>query len=188
METFALVFNIIVAILVVAFTIYIWTCLLISKGGKRPPFIPSIGKEKKIIIEKASEYITKSKKKMKIMDPGCGSGSLLLPLAEKFGKHNFVGIDLGIIPYNLIKKKSEHLKNVEVYNDDMFKHSFKDVDLIVCFFTSQFAPMFSEKVLKDAKKGCVIISNSTELPNLKLIEKIPFRSWFFKSYVYVYRI
>lgn len=188
MSTFALVYNIVVLVLIIIFTIYAWHALLTSKKGTYPPFVPATGQSKKIIFDKVSEILEKSPKSLTVLDPGCGTGTLLIPLAKKFPQHNFVGIEWSF-PYFYAKIKSRGLKNIRFIHDDMFKHSFRDADVVVCFVVDKLAPMLSEKIRSDVKKGSEVFSIYVPLPEMKQKEKIAYKHFgCLESSIYRYKL
>lgn len=189
MENLALAIYVLTIILMVIFNIYIFYCVFASKGGKFPPYVPSLGVAKNLVIKYVAKILEKSKKPLTVLDPGCGSGTLLLPLAKVFKQHKFLGIEWSKFPYSIAVKGAKGLKNVELIYDDMFKHSFKDADIIFCFVFEQFAQRLADKIVKDVKKDCIVISNGVPLPSLKLKEKIECTHLlFFKSSIFVYEL
>ena len=152
-----------------------------------PPYVPSFGSEKKVIIARVDEILKNATNTKTIIDPGCGTGSLLISLAKKYPEHKFIGIEWGKIPYLICKFKSRNLSNISVVQNDMFKCSFKEADIIVCFLMDPLMEKFGNKVKEDAKKNLVIFSNSFEIPNIPLSEKIETKRFLFMKNVYVYK-
>lgn len=152
-----------------------------------PPYVPSFGQEKKVIIAKVDEILKNSPESKTIIDPGCGTGTLLIMLAKKYPQHKFIGIEWGKIPYLICKFKSRNLPNISIVQNDMFKCSFKEADIIVCFLMDPLMEKFGNKVKEDAKKNLVIFSNSFEIPNIPLSEKIETKRFLFMKNVYVYK-
>ena len=75
---FLLTINIICMVLLA----WIWIAIIKLYTNKHyrecPPYVPSFGIEKKIIINRTAEILKKTNRKLIILDPGCGCGSLLL--------------------------------------------------------------------------------------------------------------
>ena len=68
-----------------------------SDFGEYPPFFPSFGRMKKVCLSEARKILAESKKVLKIIDLGCGSGSLIIPLAKEFPQHEFYGYDWDVV-------------------------------------------------------------------------------------------
>ena len=87
----SLFFAVLLFVLAVAYNIKI-VCDFIKCGGKEPPFICSIGKVKKTVLDEARRFL-KDNNQAKVTDLGCGSGTLLSPLAKEFPLIKFVGYE-----------------------------------------------------------------------------------------------
>lgn len=170
------------------FMIWVMIKLLFIKEYREcPPYVPSFGQEKKFITQRVGEILSNTTETKTILDPGCGTGTLLISLAKKFPQHNFIGIEWGYIPYLITKLKGRKLKNLTVIHNDMFKCSFKEADIIVCFLMQPLMERFGKKVKEDAKKDLIVFSNSFEIPNIKLSEKIETNRFLFVKNIYVYK-
>lgn len=172
----------------------IWYCLIIvrllvsKEYRKYPPFVPSFGNEKKILIEKVRDVLKKSKKELVILDPGCGTGTLLLKLSKEFPNHKFVGIEWNKIVAKICAVRAWGRKNFQVICDDMFKHDFGQADIVVCFLMPEMLDKFSQKLMKDHKKEQIIFSNSFQIPNLDLIEEVKTGKGLLFKNIYIYKL
>jgi SAM-dependent methyltransferase len=179
------------AVLILA-ALWIWTVIIklfLNKEYREcPPYIPSFGKEKKVIIDMVGKILERSTIPMTILDPGCGTGSLIVQLAKKFPQHKFVGIEWGKLAYLIAKFKTKNLKNVILKQQDMFTYSFADANIIICFLMQPLMERFGNKVKQDAKKGLIVFSNSFYIPNIELSEKIETGKFLFIENVYVYKL
>jgi len=153
-----------------------------------PPYLPSFGKEKRIIVSRVGEILKNSSKEMTILDPGCGTGTLLIGLAKKFPNHKFVGIEWGRPAYLAAKFNARNLKNVTVIQQDMFTYPFNEADIIVCFLMPPLMERLGNKIKTDGKKGLTIFSNSFEIPNMELNEKVETSRLFFIKDIYIYKL
>lgn len=188
MNLFLYYFLNIFNILLTLFLIRVMIKLALNKEYREcPPYVPSFGQEKKYIVETVGKILSDTNEPKTILDPGCGTGSLLISFAKKYPNHKFIGIEWGLIPYLITKLKARKLKNLTVVQNDMFKCSFKEADIIVCFLMQPLMEKFGNKIKKDAKKNLVIYSNSFEIPNLPLYEKIETKRFLFIKNIYVYK-
>lgn len=153
-----------------------------------PPFFPSCGNQKRIIIERISELLSKSDKPLKVLDPGCGCGSILIPLAKKFPQHQFVGIEWDFVVLNITRIRSHKLNNMTLYRDDMFKYSFSDYDIISCFLIEDIMPKFTKKISSDIKSKCWLFSNTFKMVDIEPFEVIKTNSGFLRQNVYIYEL
>ena len=99
-----------------------------------PPgvFIPR--PETELLVDCAIEYLSKSKDSLKIIDFCTGSGCILLSIAKKFPNHDYIGLDKSKLAIKTAEKnrKSIGLKNVQFFNQDIFKYNQSKADLLLC--------------------------------------------------------
>lgn len=185
---FLLTINIICMVLLA----WIWIAIIKLYTNKHyrecPPYVPSFGIEKKIIINRTAEILKKTNRKLIILDPGCGCGSLLLKLAKKFPEHQFIGVEWGKFAALIAKFRARKLKNVQILCQDLFEYDFSQIDIIVCFLMDTLMEKFGDKVLKEHKKVQIIISNTFKIPNLPLYEEIKTGKCLFFKNVYIYKL
>ena len=99
-----------------------------------PPgvFIPR--PETELLVDCAVEFLSKSKDSLKIIDFCTGSGCILLSIAKKFPNHEYIGLDKSELAIKTAEKnrKSIGLKNVQFFNQDIFKYNQSKADLLLC--------------------------------------------------------
>ena len=99
-----------------------------------PPgvFIPR--PESELLVDCAVEFLSKSKDNLKIIDFCTGSGCILLSIAKKFPKHKYIGLDKSELAIKTAEKnrKSLGLKNIQFFNQDIFKYNQSKADLLLC--------------------------------------------------------
>lgn len=135
--------------------------------GKYPPFVVSFGEVKKDMLGEAEKLISQFGRNMKIVDLGCGSGSLLLPLARKFPECSFYGYEWDVLPYYLAKVKSRNFKNLTIYKKDFMKENLSDFDLILCNVGTGLETDLGNKLNSEINTGAVVLSEIFKLGALK---------------------
>ena len=95
-------------------------------------FIPR--PETELIVDCALEFLSKSKDDLQIIDFCTGSGCILLSIAKKFPNHQYIGVDKSEIAVKTAQKNRDSLglKNVQFFNQDIFKYSQPKADLLLC--------------------------------------------------------
>jgi release factor glutamine methyltransferase len=95
-------------------------------------FIPR--PETELLVDCAIEFLSKSKDNLKIIDFCTGSGCILLSIARKFPNHDYIGLDKSKLAIKTAEKnrKSIGLKNVQFFNQDIFKYNQSKADLLLC--------------------------------------------------------
>lgn len=163
-------------------------CIL-SGFIKNPPIIPTTGKTYKTIIKKVSERIKECElndtfKPFKVVDAGCGFGTLIVPLAKKFPQHQFIGIEHSYIPFWIAKFRGRRISNMQIIHQDIFDYDFKDISFVICFLLPSIMDKFTKKCLQELQKKSYIFSNRFKLVGLEPFETIDLGDNF--SYIYLY--
>lgn len=184
---FLLVYEIILIILIVIFDIYIFHEIWHNFKSKNPPFVPTVGKQRKVIVKEVSDFLESAKKKCKIIDPGCGTANILIQLAKKFPQHEFVGIELNGFWYKVASRRAKKISNLKIIHNDMFNESFKNADVMICFIFDRLIPKLSEKIKAEANKDVRVYSNGFKFPELELIKEFKFDRGIFRHSVFYYK-
>ena len=179
---------------IVLLILALWVCCIVFKlyfvkgYSNYPPFVPTLGNVKKEEFLRLSSILKKTPKPLKILDPGCGTASLIAKLAKDFPQHSFVGIEWNKSLYKIAKFRNRNLPNVNILCQNMFDYSFKDIDIIVCFLMEPLMKRFGEKIKKEGKQGLVVYSNTFSIPNIPLYEKIKTKKFLVFGNLYVYKL
>jgi len=157
---------------------------MVNSGCMRhAPPVPTSGKVKEAMIADMAEFLQKKNKQV-IMDLGSGWGTLLLPLAKQFPKHQFIGIEYGCIPYWVSKLRSRKIKNLTFYRQNFFNSDISKADVIFMFLLSHLMKKVSIKCLAEAKEGCLLYVNRFSIPNMKPEKEVRLGSKYDTYYVY----
>lgn len=189
---FAFYFLLTVYTICICLLIWIWTIIIrlyINKHYREcPPYVPSFGAEKKVIIARVREILQKSAQPLTILDPGCGCGSLIVKLAKEFPQHHFIGVEWSKFAAAIADLKTRKLKNTQILCQDMFDYDFGQADIIVCFLMDTLMEKFGKKIAYDHKKPQIILSNTFAIPNFPLFEEIKTGKNFFFKNIYIYKL
>lgn len=180
-----LYFSLFFAAFACIFEIYLLFSYVRCKG-KYPPFVVSFGRVKKDMLNKAEEIISSHKSSLKIVDLGCGSGSLLIPLAKKFPESHFYGYEWDVFPYYLAVLKTRKVNNITIYKKDFMKDNLGKFDLILCNLGTGLEKDLGCKLNKEISKDKIILSEMFKLTELKE-EAISSTLCGIKSNIFLYR-
>lgn len=175
------------AIFCIAFQLYLLYAIIISKNCKYPPAVPSFGNMKKIAIREA-EKILSANKNMKIVDLGCGTGGLLLPLAKKFTNHSFTGIDWDNIALSICRSRSKKIKNISLVKENFLNSDLSEYDLILCFLDTKAIDELNKVLKNKIKNEAIILSLAFEMKDLELLEEWNAKSYGMPLKVYKYKL
>lgn len=159
-----------------------------SGFGEYPPFFPSFGRMKKICLREAREILAQSEKPLKVVDLGCGSGSLIIPLAKEFPQHEFCGYDWDVVPFSIASFRARHVKNVQLFCEDFTKAGYGDADVVLIFGGKKLFANWGERFAAELKNGTRVISEAFPIPQLAAEKEIEAPSYGMPLKVYTYRI
>lgn len=147
------------------------------------PAVPSHGKVKKAIIEEAAEMLKNSSGKI-VMDLGSGWGTLLLPLAQMFPEHKFIGIERGLLPFITSKWRARNLKNLFFYRKDFFTTDISDADIVFVFLLTSTMEKLTSKIKSEMKSGSTVIANRFPMKDEVPDKEVNLGSKYYTYYVY----
>ncbi len=124
------------------------------------PYVP-INQRAAKMIARLPELATARR----IIDLGCGTGSLLAPIAKSHPAAKLVGIDYNATVLRLARWRSRWWRNKPTWIlGDMFAHSLQPYDVIVGWWVPDFAKRLLPKLLAECKPDSVIITYMFALP------------------------
>ena len=174
--------------LIVWIYVVIFKVLFVKNYKDYPPYFPTFGRAKKIILNSVAQQLKKSLKPGSVVDPGCGTASMIYKLAKKLPKHCFTGIEWNWLLYKIAKIRCRKLKNVNILYQDLFDYSFEDTDIVICFLLEPLMLRFGKKLKKEAKKDLTVYSHIFQIPNLTLVEEKKSGKYFSFEKVYIYKV
>lgn len=139
------------------------------------------------MLFKAEEIIKCGGKILKIVDLGCGSGSLLIPLAKKFPQHHFYGYEWDMFPYFLANWRIKRLKNLTIYRQDFMKENLEKFDLILCNIGVGLENCLGQKLNREISEDAVVLSEIFRLSALKQEEVFSSKICGIKTNIFLYR-
>lgn len=187
MDIVFLLFALLLCVGCIVFELYFLYAVIISKNCKYPPAFPSFGNMKKITLQEARKFLNNSDKPLKVIDLGCGAGTLLVPLAKEFPQHQFVGYDWDWFVTKIICFRTRKFANVTIVRDDFMKADFKIYDLLLCFLDTKAAEDLSLDLKDKIKENAVIISSAFELKDMQPSEILDAKSYGMPLKVFIYR-
>lgn len=168
--------------------VYYWSTFFKSEGGKYPPFIPSFGRSKRVVIEEVANILKKAPQNFVVADLGCGSGTLLVELAKAFPQHNFVGVEWDAVPYHMALRKLKKYPNIKIARENFMKANLAFYDVVICYVGNKLSYELGNKLNHELKRSAVVVSEIFELDCLKEERRIEVSMLRKKLNVFVYRV
>jgi hypothetical protein len=129
----------------------------------RIPYYPTSKKTYDLVANAVLLNLDENKN---IADLGSGFGGLIFYLAKKYPQHNFIGYELGIIPYLTSLIRSTLYINVKIKYKNFFLIPLNNLDIIYAFLSPVAMLNIEKKLSEQFKNKGIFISNSFPLPNL----------------------
>lgn len=156
----SLILLIVIIIFLVGAIILVLTYLLSTFMGQ--PFVPTRSEDTAQILG-----IANMKKGDKLLELGCGDARFLAFAVEN-AEVDGTGVELNplLVLFANIRGKLRGLKNFKVLLKDVRKVSYKDFDFVYIFLFPSLIEQVQDKLLKECKKGTVVISHGFVVPAL----------------------
>lgn len=182
----ALLLAVLLYILAWVFLLYTIISFFVFKGWKYPPYVPSLGKVKKTLLNETAKVLMDSDKSLVVADLGCGDGRILARLAKKFPQHHFIGYEWNPLPFRLAQLRFKKYKNVQVFQVDLMKQDLKHIDVAICYWSSKDS--FGDKLKRSLSKSAIVLSEIFEIKGWKPHQVIQSRVLGFKTKVFIYKL
>lgn len=124
-----------------------------------------------------------------ILEPGCGWGSILFPVARQFPKAQFIGYECSPIPFIccVLFKKVMGYTNVRIMKKDFSRADFSGVNIILTYLHPKAMSVLQEKIENEISGSVYTISNTFQFSDWQAVKKYPINDAY-KSSVYVYKV
>lgn len=174
-----------IIVVIIVIVSLVFTYLTVSSGFiHSSPSVPSCGKIKTSMLNSVAEILEKSTAPMTIIDLGSGWGTLLLPLAQKFPQHHFIGYEIGRLPHFISSLRGKSLKNIRFYRQDLMEANISSADIVFLFLLPSIMKKLAKKCCQEMKHPALIYSNRFKLPDIKGHKKISLGSDYYSYYIY----
>lgn len=146
------------------------------------PFIPT----DKNLIKKILDSLS-LRDGMKIYDLGCGDGRFLFEAAKRVHITG-IGYELSPLVWTLaqLKKWLSGSRSIKIFLKNYHQSNLSDADIIFAYLLPKYMPLLKNKLTREIKKECIVISNSFKLPDMdaKIIQTIHDPAGFQPIYIY----
>jgi precorrin-6B methylase 2 len=120
----------------------------------------------------ALDRLIASRRPARILDLGCGTGTVLVALAHRHPDSQFTGIESAPAPYLIARLRARGQPNIQVRRGDFFATSWADQDLIYAFLSPVPMSKVGEKAMREMRPRSMLVSNSFAIPGLQTTEVI----------------
>ncbi len=100
-------------------------------------------------------------------DLGCGTGTVLCALAERFPDARFVGWEVAPLPWLWAKWTTRHLPNCRVHFGSFWHQPLHAYDMVYAFLSPVPMPELWRKAQNEMNAGAWLVSNSFAVPDVQ---------------------
>ena len=135
-------------------------------GLSAAPWLPTLPKQRRHLFEHL-----KLTPGQKVVDLGCGDGSMLFAVARLHPEVICIGYDISLLPLCIawVRKFASFraYRNVHIYFGDLFKQDLHAYDVIFVFLLSKCYPKLVTVLRNSASPNAQIIVEAWPLPNIE---------------------
>ncbi len=100
----------------------------------------------------------------RLLDLGCGTGSLLRPLASLCPAWRLAGIEAAPLPFWLSAWRARDVSNLDVRRGDFFDADWSGYDVVYAFLSPVPMSRVWDKACAEMPEGSLLVSNSFAIP------------------------
>ena len=127
----------------------------------RVPYYPT---SRGILAAISAELSTRGNTAFSFLDCGCGNGLVLIPLSKQFPHAQFVGVEIGFLPFIVAKLRSLFCKNVTILFKSLWSINLEEFDFVYAFLAPGPMPTLYEKFQREKHAGATLLVNSFPCP------------------------
>lgn len=119
------------------------------------PWVPTLKKQRDLLLDNLPIEADAT-----VYDLGCGSGSILFAVADRYPNARCIGYDVALLPLligTLIKwSHPKRYRNVHLRFGNFFSQSVADADVIIAFLMKTAYPKFFAQLTRDVRPGTIV--------------------------------
>lgn len=124
-----------------------------------------------------------------ILELGSGWGHVAVALAMAFPSAKVVAIENSWIPFwvSWLLSGAGLRKNLSFQRADFYQFPLVEADVLVCYLFPGAMDRLQDKILRECKDGCIIVSNTFAMPGWTAMRQIRLGG-LWNTHLYVYRV
>lgn len=164
MQIFLLFIGLLISAFMALFIIFALDSLL------RGHDLPTSKRTTKALIEIVSRFKPEAKN---FYDLGCSRGRLASAIKSKLPRLNVWGVDKNAVRIFFAKLRALVLRQkIDFKKQDIFQTDLRNADIVYAYLWYDLTAPLEKKIQKELKTGAVVITNTSNFPNWKPVEKV----------------
>ncbi|MBT4857253.1 class I SAM-dependent methyltransferase [Candidatus Uhrbacteria bacterium] len=133
---------------------FLWAVIATAAwaGWSAAPWVPSKTKYRRLFLGRIpiNEGDT-------VYDLGCGTGTVLIDVLEKYPNTKAIGVEISIIPYLVAKFRSLTRPNMQVRYGNLFRTNLADADVVFIYLLEKAYPKLLKKLRGELKPTSLLV-------------------------------
>lgn len=164
-----IIYVIILLIIISTFSFFLLWFIFVIDSVVRGHDLPTSRRATKALFKIISEHKTTGN----FYDLGCGHGALACRIKKKFPTLCVYAIDNNSVRIFFAKIRAFLFRqNIKFLRKDIFEVNLNNADIIYTYLWYDTMPPLEKKLQKELKQGAIVITNTSNFPTWKPIQKI----------------
>lgn len=125
---------------------------------------------------KAVDALLPAERPLRVLDIGCGTGAMLIPLARRHPEHRFTGIESAPLPWLIARIAARRCENLRILRGDFFAHDWSTYDVVYAFLSTHPMRRVGDKARDELGPQSWLISKDFAAPQLSVERTLPLPS------------
>jgi len=121
-------------------------------GWSAAPWVPSKTRYRKLFLDRIP-----IEPEDVIYDLGCGTGTVLMDVLERYPNTRAIGVEVSLIPYCIAKIRSWSRSSMKVAFGDLFRHDIQDADIVFVYLLEKAYPKLIKKLRAELKPNAIVV-------------------------------
>lgn len=131
-------------------------------GLSAAPYLPTRKKQRGFLLKHLSLEGTEE-----VVDLGCGDGSLLFELEEKYPSLRLIGVEISLLPFFIaFGRKVWKRSRVQLRLKNLFRQDLSSADIVFVYLLERAYPRLQKKFAKELSDHAVVIVEAWPFPNV----------------------
>lgn len=115
----------------------------------------------------AVDALLPTQRPVRVLDIGCGTGAMLVPLARRHPAHRFTGIESAPLPWLVARITARPCDNLQILRGDFFAHDWSGYDVVYAFLSTHPMSEVEDKARVELGPQALLISKDFPAPGLQ---------------------
>lgn len=144
--------------------VLVWLALATAAwaGISAAPWVPSKNRYRKLFLERIPIEPGDT-----VYDLGCGTGTVLIDVLEKYPNVKAIGVELSLIPYLVAKFRSFSRPNLHIRFGNLFQEDLQNADIVFVYLLARAYPKLLKKLRAELSPNALLVLEAWPFEDLE---------------------